>query len=61
VVAVMMTHPDDIAKKRYNEIVTYHLYTEATAAKMLSKPPLSEKTKQDVIALTSLSSIVYSI
>jgi hypothetical protein len=57
----MMTHPDDIAKKRYNEIVTYHLYAEATAAKMLSKPPLSEKTKQDVIALTSLSSIVYSI
>jgi hypothetical protein len=61
-VAVMMTCQDDIAKKRNNEIVTYHLSAKATAAKMLSKPPLSEKTKQDVIALTSsLSSITYSI
>jgi hypothetical protein len=34
-VAVMMTHQDDIAKKRNNEIVTYHLSAKATAAKML--------------------------
>jgi hypothetical protein len=51
----MMTRQDDIAKKRNNEIVTYH------AAKMLSKIPLSEKTKQDAMALTSLASLAYSI
>jgi hypothetical protein len=57
----MMTRQDDIAKKRNNKIVTYHLSAKATATKMLSKPPLSEKTKQDVIGLTSPSSIAYSI
>ena len=57
----MMTRQDDIAKKRNKEIVTYNLSSKAAAAKMLSKPQLSEKTKQDVMALTSLSSIAYTI
>jgi hypothetical protein len=57
----MMTHQDDIAKKRNNEIVTYNLSAKAAASKMLSKPPLSEKTEEDVMALTSLAFPAYSI
>jgi hypothetical protein len=60
--ACMMTCQDDVAKKRNNEfIITYHLSAKATDAKMLSKPPKSEKMKQDVIALTSLSSLSLSL
>jgi hypothetical protein len=56
--AVLMTCQDEISKKRKNDCNI--LSAKTNASKLLSKHPLCKKTKQNVLALTSLAFLSYS-